>query len=188
MSGDPEPRLHKFVAFLRGMNLGRRRITNDELCARFEQMGFPFAAAFLASGNVILGARENPPQEALERRIESHLRQALSWEVPTFVRAEARVLAIARYRPFTEAECAASKGKPQVALLSKAPSPAACRAVLDLSTPEDRLEIHESELYWLPDGGMSKSDLDLKRIESELGPMTIRTRNTVMRLAAKYFG
>ena len=43
----------RYVAFLRGMNLGRRRITNDALRAEFEALGFGGVATFLASGNVI---------------------------------------------------------------------------------------------------------------------------------------
>lgn len=30
----------RYAAFLRGMNLGGRRITNSDLCACFEAMGF----------------------------------------------------------------------------------------------------------------------------------------------------
>ena len=48
-----------YVAFLRGMNLGRRRIKNPELCAAFEDIGFTNVSAFLASGNVIFDADES---------------------------------------------------------------------------------------------------------------------------------
>ena len=63
-----------------------------------------------------------------------------------------------------------------MALLSKHPTPTAARAVLELSTAEDRLDIRGCELFWLPSGGLKESELDLKRIAAELGPMTIRTR------------
>ena len=43
--------MNRYVAFLRGMNLGRRRIKNPELCAAFEDIGFTNVAAYLASGN-----------------------------------------------------------------------------------------------------------------------------------------
>ena len=47
--------MDRYVAFLRGMNLGSRRIKNDELRAEFEQLGFEDVATFRASGNVIFG-------------------------------------------------------------------------------------------------------------------------------------
>ena len=177
--------MQRYVAFLRGMNLGRRRIKNDELCACFADMGFSSVAAFLASGNIIFDAELDDPA-GLSDRIERGLRQALSYDVPTFLRGADEVRSITRRQPFTADQLKRSKGKIQVALLSKKPAPEAERAVLGLSTSEDCLEIHGRELFWLPSGGVSESELDLKRIESELGPMTIRTRNTLERLAARY--
>ena len=41
------------------------------------------------------------------------------------------------------------------------------------------------ELFWLPAGGLSESDLDFKAIDEALGPMTVRTQGTFARLAKK---
>jgi uncharacterized protein (DUF1697 family) len=41
--------MERYVAFLRGMNLGNRRIKNDELRAEFEALGFEGVATFRAS-------------------------------------------------------------------------------------------------------------------------------------------
>ena len=177
--------MKRYVAFLRGMNLGRRRIKNGELCSCFADMGFSSVTAFLASGNVIFDSALDDPA-SVSARIESGLRQALHYDVPTFLRSADEIRAITRYQPFTADQLKRSKGKPQVALLSERPTPTAARAVLELSTAEDRLDIHGCELFWLPSGGMSETALDLKRIAAELGPMTIRTRNTLERLVAKY--
>ena len=43
------------------------------------------------------------------------------------------------------------------------------------------------ELYWLPRGGISESDLDLKALDAALGPTTIRTKGTIDQIAAKHF-
>ncbi len=48
----------RYAAFLRGMNLGNRRITNDELCRALAGLGLDSPAAFLASGNVVFGSDE----------------------------------------------------------------------------------------------------------------------------------
>jgi hypothetical protein len=60
--------------FLRGMNLGGRRITNGELCAGFEAMGFGEVAAFLAIGNVVFASDEED-ESALRSTIESGLEE-----------------------------------------------------------------------------------------------------------------
>ena len=49
--------MERYVAFLRGMNLGKRRIKNEELRREFEALGFEDVATFRASGNVDLRRR-----------------------------------------------------------------------------------------------------------------------------------
>jgi uncharacterized protein (DUF1697 family) len=177
--------MDRYVAFLRGMNLGGRRITNDELGAHFEVLGCEEVATFRASGNVIF-AREGQPAR-LTTQLEVGLADALGYEVPVFLRSARELLAIAALEPFDLEAIDASKGKLQVALLAKKPPAAAVRKALTLSTEADRLEIEGRELYWLPQGGISESDLDLKALAAVLGPTTIRTKGTVDQIAAKYF-
>lgn len=175
--------MSRFVAFLRGMNLGRRRITNQELCGCFESMGFADVSAFLASGNVLFSTSETDTTK-LGAAIESGLAAALDYEVPTFLRSAGEVATIAGAKPFTDAELE-GRGKPQVMLLGHEPDRAARRTVLALATDEDRLAFGERELYWLPSAGILDSELDFKPIERALGPSTMRTLRTLERLAAK---
>jgi uncharacterized protein (DUF1697 family) len=83
---------------------------------------------------------------------------------------------------------AASKGKLQVAFLLDAPTKKQRKDALDLATDEDRLVIEGCELYWLPSGGMSESELDLKAIGVALGLSTIRTKGTIDQIAARHVG
>lgn len=175
----------RYAVFLRGMNVGGHRITNDELCARFADLGLAGATAFLASGNVVFEA--DGAATDLLRRIEDGLRAALGYEVPAFLRSAAEVRRIAARQPFDAARLASTSGRIQVALLPVAPRAAARRRILDLETADDRLAIHGSELYWLPRGGLSDSELDLATIGAVTGAMTIRTHRTLVRLAARFF-
>src|ERR1044071_3416059 len=113
--------MERYVAFLRGMNLGGRRIKNEELRAEFEALGFEDVATFRASGNVIFAA-EKRAEGTLTRTIEKGLGEALGYEVPTFLRSAAEVAAVAAQEPFDPKRVAASKGKLQVSLLLKKPS------------------------------------------------------------------
>ena len=56
----------------------------------------------------------------------------------------------------------------------------------ELSNDADMLEMDGRELYWWPKENFLDSELDLKVVEGLLGPMTIRTKGTVERLAAKF--
>src|SRR5262249_42296902 len=121
-----------YAAFLRGMNLGKRRITNDELCRAFARIGFEDARSFRASGNVAFTAPQATPA-ALAARIEEGLGRELGYPVPTYVRTAAQMREVARAEPFTAAESARSTGKLQVGLLASAPAAAARRRALAMS-------------------------------------------------------
>ena len=176
--------MNRYVAFLRGMNLGRRRIKNPELCAAFEDIGFTNVAAYLASGNVIFDA-EDAEADAVAVAIESGLRDSLGYEVPTFLRSADEVREIAGYVPFAE-ETGERTGKMQVAMLRGEVSKSDRVSVLELSNDADMLELVGRELYWWPKGNFLDSELYLKVVERLLGPMTIRTKGTIERLAKKF--
>jgi len=178
--------VERHVAFLRGMNLGGRRIKNEELRREFEALGFAEVSCFRASGNVIFNSEEED-EDALTRRIEAGLGEALGYEVPVFLRSAAELGKIVAREPFDAGLVEVSKGRLQVAFLAAAPKGASRRRALELATGDDRLAIEGRELHWLPSGGISESSLDLKSLEDLLGPWTMRTMGTVEQIVAKYF-
>jgi uncharacterized protein (DUF1697 family) len=178
--------MERYVAFLRGMNLGGRRIKNDELRREFEALGFADVACFRASGNVVFSVEEGD-EAVLTGLIEAGLEGSLGYAVPVFLRSAAELRSIAALEPFEASLVAASKGKLQVVLLLDAPTKKQRKDALDLATDEDRLALEGRELYWLPNGGMSESELDLKAIGAALGLTTIRTKGTVDQIATKHF-
>jgi uncharacterized protein (DUF1697 family) len=167
------------------MNLGGRRITNEGLRSHFEALGCEDVATFRASGNVVFGKAGRAA--ALTAELEQGLAEALGYEVPVFLRSDKQLKAIAAKQPFDAKQLGASKGKLQVAFLAKKPSATAAKEALALSSDADLLALDGSELFWLPEGGLSESDLDHKALADALGPMTIRTKGTVDQIAAKYF-
>ncbi|HEX2254236.1 MAG TPA: DUF1697 domain-containing protein [Thermoanaerobaculia bacterium] len=177
----------RYAAFLRGMNLGNRRLTNEELCERFAALGLDHPAAFLASGNVVFEAPAGEAPDELSRRLEAGLGAALGYPVPVFLRTGDEIHAIAGHRPFAAGELAQTAGKLQVALLTAAPGAAARESALALAPADDRLAFAGRELYWLPRTGVSGSDLDWKALDRLLGAATIRTHRTIARMAAKFF-
>jgi uncharacterized protein (DUF1697 family) len=179
--------MDRYVAFLRGMNLGGRRITNEELRRAVSEFGFEEVGTFRASGNVILAAPSGS-EGAIADRLEAGLGEALGYEVPVFLRNEEEVRAIVAREPFEPRHMARSKGKHQVALLRERPSAKARREALALATDDDRLAIEGRELHWLPSGGISESDLDLDAIGTALGPTTVRTMGTIEQIVATKLG
>jgi uncharacterized protein (DUF1697 family) len=177
----------RFAAFLRGMNLGRRRISNDDLRAHVEALGFTDVRTFRASGNVILSAPQGDTLADVALRLEAGLRTALAYEVLVFARSAEQVRALAAFEPFDAEELAASSGKPQVMLLAQAPSAAARRAAHALATGDDLFVFEDADLHWLPPAGLSETTLDFKALAKLLGPATVRTKGTIELIAAKHF-
>ncbi|HEU4599125.1 MAG TPA: DUF1697 domain-containing protein [Solirubrobacterales bacterium] len=177
----------RYVAFLRGVNLGaRRRVGNEELRRCFEDMGFEEVATFRTSGNVVFAAPRREAESKLGKRVEAGLEERLGFAVTVFLRSVDEVATIAAREPFDSKTLARSKGKLQVSLLPKEPSAAVRKKVLALAGEDDLLAIEGRELYWLPSGGTIDSDLDLKAIEALVGLDTRRTMGTIEQIAAKY--
>ena len=174
----------RHVAFLRAINVGGRTVRMEALRRLFEEMGFTNVETFIASGNVIFDARG--AATALERRIEQALREALGYEVATFVRTPAELADVVRHEPFDAADVEAARAL--YVLFLKAPlGDAARQALAALRTETDHFHSHGREAYWLVRTPMSESKVTGARLERALGgPATARNVTTVRKLAAKY--
>lgn len=89
----------RYVAFLRGINLGKRRVKNDDLERAFASMGFSGVKVLIASGNVIFDADESDVA-ALTKRIERGLEEAFGFTVSTLLRSSAEVQQLLERNPF----------------------------------------------------------------------------------------
>ncbi len=174
------------VAFLRAINVGGRRVRGADLEAAFDAIGLAAPHSYQASGNVAFDADPGADPAGLQARIEEGLRAAFDFDVPTMVRTGAEVAAAAALAPFSAHQVAASRGKVQVSLLMEEPEPAAVEEVLAMATEDDRLHVEGRELYWLPSGGFSDTELDHLAIERLLGMQTRRTQGTLQRMVARF--
>src|SRR6185503_15854800 len=91
----------RYVAFLRGFNVGGHVVAKDALCKPFTALGLEDVESFIASGNVIFTARSGSAP-TWEKRLAERLEKALGYEVATFVRTGKEVAAIAAAKPFRE--------------------------------------------------------------------------------------
>jgi uncharacterized protein (DUF1697 family) len=173
----------RYAAFLRGINVGGRTATGDQLRSAFEELGFDDVTTFRASGNVIFDAGGRVTGASIERG----LKKTLGYEVATFVRTGREITAIAEHEPFEARRVKASKGKLHVALLPKKPSAQARKRMLALGSKDDLFAIDGRELYWLPSGGLMQSAVGMSGITDVLGSNTVRTMGTIEQIAAKYF-
>lgn len=140
--------MNHYIAFLRGINLGNRRLKMDHLRACFEALKFADVATFIASGNVIFSCRSGDPV-TLTRQIEAHLHASLGYEVNTFVRTRGEVAAIAAFRPFAKSDFENPAHTSYVGFWAQPPSAAHARGFEACRTDVDDLRVDGREFYWL---------------------------------------
>ena len=93
----------RYVAFLRGINLGRRRASKEQLAAIFEGLGFENVKTLIASGNVVFDAPKRA-ESALTETIQDGLQAGLGFKVDTMLRSMAEVEALLDRDPFAGIE------------------------------------------------------------------------------------
>ena len=172
-------------AFLRALNVGGHTVTMVRLKELFEELGLQDVETFIASGNVVFKGGTGK-EAALQGEIEAHLREALGYEVATFLRTERELGALVKGCPFTEAEVAAAQAL-NVALL-QAPLRREAEARLQaLGTELDAFRTSGREVWWLCQVKQSNSTFSNTVLEKATQvKATFLGFNTLQRLAAKY--
>jgi len=176
----------KYIAFLRAINVGgRNTVKMDFLRRLFESLGFSSVETFIASGNVVFETASKNAQ-ALERKIETELREALGYEVATFIRTDTELVAIANYKPFSQSELDGAAAL-NIAFLADGLDDKSSQKLMTLRTDIDDFHIHEREIYWLCREKQSGSKISNALIEKAIGrKSTLRGANTIQKMAAKY--
>ena len=170
----------RYVAFLRAVNVGGRRVSMDRLRAVFEELGFEAVSTHIASGNVVFEATGRAAE--LERAIEAKLEEALGFEVTTFLRTASDVRHASSEKPFG----AVPAGKTHmVAFLRRKPTAAERKALEERSTPADTLVVDGREVHWLIEGRMMDSELKPKDWAVLGQPTTTRNTTMLAKLAGK---
>lgn len=92
-----------WFAFLRGVNLGKRSVKNDDLKAAFRKMGFVDAQPVIASGNVLFSADAAPDAKQIEQGLEAQF----GFPIGVVLRSRDEIHALAESRPFGTYEAGA---------------------------------------------------------------------------------
>jgi uncharacterized protein (DUF1697 family) len=94
--------LIRYVALLRGINVGGRKLIKmDQLSRVFVSAGFKNVRTLIASGNVSFDAPETETN-ALAQKIEKRLSKAFGHEVPVTVRTIDELKALVKRNPFKQ--------------------------------------------------------------------------------------
>ncbi len=147
-----------YVALLRGINLGKRRIKMPVLTQLFEDQGFSDVSTILASGNVVFFATSRSGSK-LAGAISTSLGLQLGYAVPTRIRAASELRAAIAAAPFGDLFADKPHASTQVTFFDQLVSPDLAADLESRSTPTDQLRIVGRELYWRCATKLSESPL-----------------------------
>jgi uncharacterized protein (DUF1697 family) len=178
--------MNLYFAFLRAINVGGHVVKMDRLRQIFESLGFSDVETFIASGNGNFKTKSGNARN-LERRIENALREALGYDVATFIRTADELVDIATYQAFTQSDLADVQSL-NIMFLGEAMDDESRRRTVALKTDIDLLHVHGREVYWLCRKRQSDSSISNAAFQKALGGIstTVRGLNTVRKMAAKY--
>ena len=136
----------QYVAFLRGINLGKRRVKMDHLRDLFEKMGFTAVSTYIASGNVLFSSTSRSSSK-LEVLIEKELESALGYAVPTLVRTQAAVVLVVKNAPLGDLFTDGLKPSTQITFFKQPIEPELEQTFASLRTPTDAFAVGDQTLY-----------------------------------------
>jgi uncharacterized protein (DUF1697 family) len=100
--------MYRYIALLRGINVGGHIIKMDRLRMIFSDLGCKNVRSYIHSGNLFFDT-DDAPRELLTSTIEERLHQELGYPVPTFLRSIGEVEAMVLQAPFEKIEVTADK-------------------------------------------------------------------------------
>jgi len=176
----------RYVAFLRGINLGKRRLSMATLASIFQKMGHADVATFIASGNVLFSTRSENTA-TIEAKASSELESALRYGVDVFVRTPDEVTRIAKSKPFPEDGLEGLII--HVGFFHQPLPPDIARKLSAMRTPADQLRVSGREYYWLCRTRTSESKVwTLPEVRAlKLPTSTMRNMTSIRKLVAKHF-
>jgi uncharacterized protein (DUF1697 family) len=185
--------MKKYIAFLRAINVAGRYVKMEQLRSIFESMGFTDVETFINSGNIIFSV-DTDNSKILEQKIEQQLQAELGFEVPTFIRTDQELSAIANHQAFPNLELQSAVAL-NIAFLAD-PITADNIKILDTlkisitygaSEAIDDFHSNNREIYWLCRVKQSESKFSNAILEKKLKvKSTLRGADTIKKIAAKY--
>jgi uncharacterized protein (DUF1697 family) len=170
-----DERVARFVAFLRAVNLGQRRVPMATARKALAELGFDDVASYVNSGNLLFTAAGRAP--AHERAIRSRLEDMFGFELTTFVRTAAQVRDLATDKPFGTI----APGHTHFVLMTLTPLTAAERkAVEALTNDHDEVVARDRDVHWLIRSKSTETTLGPNRWKAALPGNPTTARNTTM--------
>jgi uncharacterized protein (DUF1697 family) len=174
----------KYVAFLRGINVGgHKQIKMAELSRIFESLSLRNVKTYILSGNVLFETRETSPG-VLTRKIETGLHNALGYEVSVILRTIGELEALTKLNPFKQVKADADVKK-YVTFLSEKHASKLKVPLLSPKKEWELIHLNPREVFSVAFPAKGRYGESMAWVEKEFGKsVTTRNWNTVVKILA----
>ncbi|MFO1535697.1 MAG: DUF1697 domain-containing protein [Thermoplasmatota archaeon] len=171
-----------FVALLRAVNVGGRKVPMADLRKLAEGLGFTGVQTYIQSGNLVFTGKGTAA--ATEAKLEKALAAKFGIAVPVVARTAEQWKAYLQVpKPFAEA-AAATPNRVLLGLSKSPPRREAVAALRERAKNGERIELSGDGVWFHYASGVGESRLTPAAIDKAVGsPMTARNLNTVRKLA-----
>ncbi|WP_328424023.1 DUF1697 domain-containing protein [Micromonospora sp. NBC_00389] len=172
----------RYVALLRGVNVGTTRLAMADLRRLVTDLGHDDVKTYLQSGNVVFGSSVRDA-EKLAGGIERALADELGLTVPVLVRSARELAAVSGGNPYAERED--DPTRLLVAFLRSGPTKSAVGALTVPGSENVAFTVSGREVFLhYPDGGYGRSKFTNAYLEKKLAVVgTTRNWKSVRALA-----
>lgn len=176
--------MERFVAFLRGINVGGRTVVKEKLTEAFTSLELQNVSTYKQSGNVIFETEIEYPTE-IEEKIKDKLCRILGYEVSVFIRTFPQLKSIIEHNTFKDQD----KENTSFLVTFLAAPPANFLLQLPLTIPKSTAQVLSAkgtEFFSVTHGG-GEGALPNPFLESKLKvKATTRNMNTIRQIVEKY--
>jgi uncharacterized protein (DUF1697 family) len=133
----------RYVAFLRGINVGGRTIKMAELRAYFEEAGYDQVSTVLQTGNVVFGSTKG--LAVLKRTIESGLSARFNYEAHVQIYPLTKLRLIVDASPFQGGDSATHS---YVIFFERHLEQQLADEATELDRDKERIQVGDGVIYW----------------------------------------
>ncbi|NUS52514.1 MAG: DUF1697 domain-containing protein [Nocardioidaceae bacterium] len=174
----------RYVAFLRAVNVGKRKYPMAELRAALEAAGYDGVETHIQTGNVVLTSTLRS-RAKLETELERLFEKDRGFEVRTVVLTPAELAQVAADADTLAAEHPDLKGH-YVSLLKDTPSAEGTRRLEGHGYDDETVVVRPRAVHLLYDKPYHEAKVSNVQVEKALGVATNRNAKVVRALAAKW--
>jgi len=168
-----------YVALLRAINTGNRRIKMVDLRAIYESMGYADVATYIATGNVIFDA----PSPPLVAELEDRFLERFGFASEVFLRTAFDIRSIVEAVPWTGDDDVV-----EVSFLEREPQSAQARALEATATEPEVLVVAGREVFFLRGLGRGVATIHKESTSMRILDMKMTRRgvSTIKQIDARY--